>query len=448
MNHRLRIDTSALRVPLQSIDFRGSFRQGRGWFSQACKTGLVRCLVLLLAPLLLWPHIGLAQNKGAQDKAAQVKIAQERVVNLYAWADYFDPKVLDDFTKETGIKIVYDTYDTSEALDAHLALGRSGYDVVVLSGPLLQKAIANDLLLKLNRAKLPAARGLWPEIMGRLSIYDPGNLYAVNYMWFTLGLTYNAKMIEDRQGAAALASWDVIFRPDIMKKFADCGVEVQDSPHELFAATLHYMGVNPRSKSLVDLKRAADLLYGLRRNVKKFRATNDLSDVVGGDACLTLGWSSDTAQASKQAADSNSGVTIDYAIPKGGTLILLDNLAIPKDAAHQDDAYALINYLLRPDIAARNTKATHFANGVLASKNFLPPEILSDPSIYPDEAAMKSFFVMGLYGAAEQAFIAREWLRVKNGDIKPASTKNDKSKGGKNDKTAGKKDEKPRVKSR
>ncbi len=371
---------------------------------------------------------------------------QEKVVNLYAWADYFDPKVLDDFTKETGIKIAYDTYDTSEALDAHLAPGRSGYDVVIISGPLLQKAIASDLLLKLNKAKLPAAKGLWPDIMGRLAIYDPGNLYAVNYMWFTMGLTYNAKMIEDRQGAASLASWDVIFRPDVLKKFSDCGVDVQDSPNELFAATLHYMGVNPRSKSLVDLKRAADLLYGLRRNVKKFRATNDLSDLAGGDDCLTLGWSSDAAQARKQAADSASGVTVGYAIPKGGTLILLDNLAIPKDAAHPDEAYALINYLLRPDIAARNTKATRFANGVPASKAFLPSEILSDSSIYPDDATMKSFFVMGLYGAAEQAFVAKEWLRVKNGDIKPAVTKNDKSKGGKNDKTAGKKDEKSGVK--
>jgi putrescine transport system substrate-binding protein len=389
----------------------------------------------------IWPYAAFAQGKAVPDKTLQ-----EKTVNLYAWADYFDPTVLDDFTKETGIKIAYDTYDTNDALDARLALGKSGYDVVVLSGPLLQKEIAAGILQKLEKAKLPAAKTLWLEIMARLSIYDPGNQYALNYMWFTMGLTFNAKTIEDRSAANVLASWDVVFRPDLLQKFADCGVEVQDSPNELFAVALRYMGLDPRSKSLVDLKRAGDLLYGLRRNVKKFRATDDLSGLVGGDVCLGLGWSSDAAQARKQAGEANSGVTIGYAIPKSGTLVLLDNLAIPKDAPNADAAYALINYLMRPDIAARDTKATHFANGVLASKAFLPQEILADPSIYPDEAAMKSFFVMGSYGPTEQAFIAKEWLRVKNGDIKPTISKNEKSKTGKNDKTAGKKDEKSPVK--
>jgi len=121
-----------------------------------------------------------------------------------------------------------------------------------------------------------------------------------------------------------------------------------------------------------------------------------------------LGWSSAAAQARKQAAESNSGVTIDYAIPKSGTLLLLDNLAILKDAPHPNEAYALLNYLMRPDIAARNTKATHFANGVLASKAFLSQEILASPSIYPDDAVMKSFFLMPIYNQAEQAVVARE----------------------------------------
>ncbi len=412
----------------------------------ARKAGLFRCGVLLAA-LCIWPHAAFAQGGAfAPVKPPQEKGPPEKIVNLYAWADYFDPKVLDDFTKETGIKIAYDTYDTTDALDARLVLGHSGNDVVVIPGPLLQKEIAGGLLLKLDKAKLPASKGLWPDVMARLATYDPGNQYAVNYMWFTMGLTFNAKMIQDRLGPAPLTTWDVIFRPDVSKKFADCGVEVQDSPNELFAIALRYMGVDTRSKSLVDLKRASDLLYGLRRNVKKFPAPGDVSDLAGGDACLMLGWSSVATQARKQAAESNSGVAIDYAIPKGGTLLLLDNLAILKDAPHQDEAYALINYLMRPDIAARNTKATHFANGVLASKNFLPQDILSDPSIYPDDAAIKTFFGMGSYGQAEQAFIMKEWQRVKNGDIKPAVSKNDKSKGGKTDKAANKKDEKSPVK--
>jgi len=376
---------------------------------------------LLAAAFFIWPPAVFAQVNIAQEKPP------EKTVNLYAWADYFDPSVLDDFTKETGIRIAYDTYDTNEALDARLAIGRSGYDVVVISGPVLQKEIAAGLLQKLDKAQLPAAKMLWPDIMARLSAYDPGNLYAVNYMWFTVGLAFNASMIQERQAGASLSSWDTVFRPDLLKAFADCGVEVQDSPNDLFAIALHYLKLDPRSKSLADLKRAGELLYGLRRNVKKFRVSSDLSDLAGGDACLNLGWSSAAAQARKQAHESGSGVTVDYTVPKGGTLVLLDNLAIPKDAPHADAAYALINYLMRPDIAARNTKATHFANGIVASKAFLPQDILSDPSIYPDESVMKSFFTAAVYGPVEQAFIAREWLRVKNGDVQPAVTKDKKA---------------------
>jgi len=350
---------------------------------------------------------------------AQAKIdrnaAPEKTINLYAWADDFDPSVFDDFTKETGIGVAYDAYASNEALDARLAAGKSGYDVVVLSGPILQKEIAAGLLQKLDKSKLPAATGLWPEITASLSAFDPGNLYAVNYTWFTFGLTYNEETIKARHEEATLSSWDAIFRPEILKKFADCGVEVQDSPNDLFAIALHYLRLDPRSKSLTDLKRASELLYNLRRNVKKFRTPGDLADLAGGDACLTVGWSSDAAQARQQAHDSESGIAIGYVIPKGGALVLLDNLAIPKDAPHADEAHLLINYLLRPDIAARNTKATHFANSVPASKPFVSQDILTDTSIYPDPSAMKSFFNAGGYNAPEQAFIAREWTHVKTG---------------------------------
>jgi len=376
-------------------------RQHR-WVSVGLRSALlIRFCVLIL--LFLWSHPVVAQT------------APEKIVNLYAWADYFDPSVLDDFTKETGIKIAYDTYSANEALDAHLAIKNGGDDVVVISGPLLQKEIAAGLLQKLDKPKLTSIKSLWPEIVGYLSAYDPGNLYAVNYMWFTLGLTFHAEAMQTRQEKTVPASWDMLFRPELLKKFADCGVEIQDTPDDLFALALHYLKLDSRSKSLADLKKAADLLYGLRRNVKKFRAAGDLSDLAGGDACLSVGWSSDASQARKQAHDSASHVTIDYISPKGGTLLLLDNLAIPKDAPHPDAALALIDYLMRPEIAARNTKTTHFANGILASKAFIPRDILTDASIYPDPSTMKSFFIAGSYTQQEQALIAREWLRVKTG---------------------------------
>jgi putrescine transport system substrate-binding protein len=346
-------------------------------------------------------------------------LAQEKGVNVYAWADYFDPAVFDAFTKETGINVTYDTYDTNEAMESRLASGHSGFDIVVVSGPSLQKQIAAGLLQKLEKGKLPAAKMLSPDIMARLAAYDPGNLYAVNYAWFTLGLAFNTQAMQSRHIDSAQISWDAVFRPELLKRAADCGVEVQDSPNDLFALALRFLGLDPHSKSLIDLKRADDLLYGLRRNVKKFASIGDVSGVAGGDACLMIGWSSAAAQARKQAQDSASGVSVSYAVPKGGTLLLLDNLVVPKDAPHAEAAHALINYLMRPDIAARNSKATRFANAIPASKAFLPQDMLTDTAVYPDDATMKAFFTPAAYNTGEQAFIMHEWARVKNGDVKP-----------------------------
>jgi putrescine transport system substrate-binding protein len=353
---------------------------------------------------------------------AHPAIAQTQVLHLFAYADEFDLSVLDDFTKETGIPVTYDAYQSDEAVQARLDARKSGFDVVVVAGSLLPKQIAAGNLQRLDKTKLPEIKTLWPEIMARLATFDPGNSYGVTYLWFTLGLTYNDALFKQRlkemPAVASVApnlSWDMIFRPEMASKFSDCGIEVEDSPNELFALALHQLRLDPRSRSILDLRRAAELLYALRRNVKRFRALGDVSALASGDACLSLGASSDAVQAGQQARDAGEDVQIGFAVPKGGTLVLLDTLAIPVDAPNPEAAYLFIRYLMRPEIAARNTLATHVANSVPASKAFLPQEIVANPSIYPDDATIKALFTMGSYDATEQAFINREWMRIKTG---------------------------------
>jgi putrescine transport system substrate-binding protein len=343
---------------------------------------------------------------------------QEKIINVYGWGDYIDPKVIEDFTKETGLKVAYDAYDSNEAFEARLQAGKTGFDVVIVPGSILQTQIAAGLYQKLDKTKLPNSKNLWPEVMARLAVDDPGNQYAVNYMWFTAGIAYNVdkakELLGDAVADASLNSWDIIFKPGKLKKFASCGIAVLDSGEELFAIALNYLRADPSSMRQRDLKPAAEILSGMRRDVQKFDSASITDALANGNICLGVGYSGDSFRARDRAREADNGIEIDYAIPKEGTLMLLDNLAIPKDAPHVEEAYAFIDFLLRPAIAARNTNFTHFANGVLASKASIAKDIVENKSIYPDATTMQRLFVAYRDPAARKAII-REWAQIKTG---------------------------------
>ncbi len=341
--------------------------------------------------------------------------AAERVVNVFNWSDYIDPKVLDDFTRETGVKVVYDTYDSNEILETRLLAGATGYDVVVPSATFLAREIAAGALQPLDMAKLPNSKNLWPEISAKLQRYDVGNKYAVDYMWYTTGIAYNVAKIKERIGDKPITSWEQVLRPENLKKFADCGVYVIDSPEDIFSVTLNFLKLDPNSKNPDDIKRAEDHLAGLRRYVKKFHSSEYINALANGDICLAIGWSGDSFQARNRAREADNGVEIAYVIPQEGTLITLDALAIPKDAPHVEAAYLFIDYLMRPEIAARNTNATHFANGVGASRPLVDASITGNSAIYPDDTTMKRLFAVTAPDIALQRIVTRDWTRVKTG---------------------------------
>src|SRR6202167_1227726 len=342
--------------------------------------------------------------------------AQERTVNFYNWSNYVAPGVLEDFTRETGIKVVYDTFDANETLETRLLAGKSGYDVVVPTAYFLQRQIAANIFQKLDKSKLPNLANAWPVVTRQLAIYDPGNQYAANYMWGTTGIGYNVKAAQKILGAdARIDSWDSVFKPENLVKFRDCGIHMLDSADDIFPAALSYLGLDPNSTKQADLEKAADLVAKIRPYVRKFHSSEYLSALATGEICLVVGWSGDIMQARGRAEEAKNNIEIGYAIPKEGAQMFFDNLAIPADAKNLTEAYALIDFLYRPDVAARNSNFLSYANGNLASQKLVDPKILGDRNIYPDDATLKKLFVITARDPATQRIINRLWTRVKTG---------------------------------
>jgi putrescine transport system substrate-binding protein len=342
--------------------------------------------------------------------------AQGRVVNVYNWSDYIGPTVIADFTKQTGIKVRYDTFDSNDTLETKLLAGKSGYDVVVPTAPFLQRQIKAGVFQKLDKSKLPNLANMWPQIMERLAVYDPGNLYAVNYMWGTTGIGYNVKKAREVLGPdAVIDSWDMVFKPELLAKFKGCGVHLLDSADDILPSALRYLGLDPDSRNPADLQKAADLVSKIRPSVRKFHSSEYLDGMASGEICFAVGFSGDFKQAQKRAAEAKNGVDIAYAIPKEGAQLWFDNLAIPKDAKNVAEAHAFINYLQTPEVAARNSNFISYANGNLASQQFMDKAVLDDRTIYPDETITSRLFTIKAYDPSTQRVLNRLWTKVKTG---------------------------------
>ncbi len=368
---------------------------------------LHRALLLAAAPLALatlavsgTPTPGVAQNK---------------VVNVYNWSDYIDESILDDFTKQTGIKVVYDVFDSNDTLETRLLAGGTGYDVVVPSATFLGRQIQAGVFQKLDKSKLPNLKYMWDTIMQRAAKYDPGNDYAVNYMWGTTGIGYNVNKVQDVLGTDKIDSWDAIFDPAKISKLADCGVYLLDAPTELIPAALNYLGLNPDSHAQADLDKAQALLLKIRPYVRKFHSSEYIDALANGDICAAVGWSGDVFEARDRAAEADQGVDIAYSIPREGAQMWFDMMAIPADAPHPDAALAFIDYLMKPEVAAKASNYVFYANGNKASQQYLDPDLLNDPAVYPDEATMKKLYTTSPLDAKTQRIITRVWTKVLTG---------------------------------
>ena len=343
--------------------------------------------------------------------------AQEKIVNIYNWSDYIDPSILTDFTKDTGIKVVYDVYDSNDILDTKLFAGGSGYDVVVPSSEYLVRQMAAKLIAKLDKSKLTNISNMWDVIAKRIDGAYPGATdYAVNYMWGTTGIGYNTKMVEQRLGKdAPTDSWALIFDPKYASKLADCGIMMLDAPTEVIPAALNYLGIDPDSTNPDDIKKAEDMLLKIRPYVRKFHSSEYINAIANGDICVAYGYSGDIFQARDRAREAKQGVDIAYSIPKEGARMWFDMMAIPADAPHPENALTFINYMMQPKVIAKATDYVSYANGNKASQEFVNKDILNDPAIYPPDDVLAKLYTKKAYDAKTQRLVNRAFTTVTTG---------------------------------
>ncbi len=346
---------------------------------------------------------------------ASVAIAKDREVKVYNWSDYIDESILADFTKETGIKVTYDVFDSNEVLETKLLAGKTGYDIVVPTGAFLSRQIKAGVFQKLDKSKLTNIGNVWPEVSKRTDVYDPNGEHALTYMWGTTGIGYNEAKIKERMADAPVNSWDLVFKPELAAKFKDCGIFMLDSPDDILSSALRYLGIDPNTKDEAELKKGAELLKAIRGNVRKFHSSEYINALADGDICIAVGWSGDILQARDRAVEAKNGHVIKYAIPKEGAMMWFDMMAIPKDAENVAEAHEFLNYLLKPEVIAKASNYINYANGNLASKEFISDEVKGDPAIYPDEATMANLFVKLAYDAKTQRTVTRLWTGIVTG---------------------------------
>ena len=308
---------------------------------------------------------------------------EEKVLNVYNWSDYIDPKVIEDFQAATGIRVRYDVFDSNEVLETKLLTGNSGYDVVVPSAYFLERQIAAGVFRKLDGTLLPNLANLDPELQRRVAAHDPGNQYGVVYMWGTTGIGYDEARVRAIMPDAPVDSWSLVFDPAIVSKFKACGVSVLDDPTDMVATVLLWLGKDPNSQSEADLALAEQTLLAIRPYIRTIHSSQYIEDLANGEICIAVGYSGDILQARDRAAEAGKAVDIRYSIPKQGALMWFDTLAIPADAPHPGNAHAFIDYLLKPEVAAANSNFVYYANANAAATALVDEELRSDPGIYP-----------------------------------------------------------------
>ncbi|MGN1393166.1 MAG: polyamine ABC transporter substrate-binding protein [Succinivibrionaceae bacterium] len=342
--------------------------------------------------------------------------AEEPVLNIYNWSDYIEPSVITEFEKETGIKVVYDVFDSNEVLEAKVLSGKTGYDIVVPGSDFLSRQIVAGVYQPLQKDKLPNYKNLDPVQLKFLSQLDPDNTYSIPYMVGTTGIAYNKKEIEARLGKDFVVdSWEIFFNPEILSTLKDCGVAVLNAGSEVIPTALHYLGKDPMSQNLKDYKEAESLLIKMRDNVTYFHSSQNINDLANGDICITLGWSGDLFIAKNRAIEAKNGVEIEYIVPKEGALIFYDVMAIPKDAEHPENAHKFIDFIMRPEIVARISSYVSYANGNKASKPFVIPEVRDNPNIFIPEEKMEKMFIKKVLPQKINKEITKIWSRVKSG---------------------------------
>ncbi|WP_313232829.1 polyamine ABC transporter substrate-binding protein [Stenotrophomonas acidaminiphila] len=342
---------------------------------------------------------------------------EAKVLNVYNYSDYIAEDTIPNFEKATGIKVTYDVFDSDEMVETKLLTGDSGYDIVVPTLNFFGRQIQAGVFLPLDKSKIPNLANLDPEVMARIAGQDPENKYGVPYMMGTTGIGYNVAKLKERFGGSTdiAGSWDLVFKPENIAKMKDCGVTLLDTPADMIPIALHYLGQDPHSTDPATIQKAADLLKSIRPYVQNFHSSQYVGSLANGSTCLVVGWSGDIIQARDRAEEAGNDVEVAYSIPKEGAPQWFDMLAIPKDAKHPQNAYAFINYLLEPQVAANNTNVTHYANPVKPATPLVDAAIREDRTIYPPQDVAAKMFTYAINPPEVDKLYTRLWTEIKTG---------------------------------
>lgn len=346
---------------------------------------------------------------------AYAAASTNKTVNIFFWYDYVPASVIADFERETGIKVVYDTFESTELMTTKVLSGKTGYDIVMPTASATGRLITAGALQKLDTAKIPNRKDLNADILHFIATQDPGNAYAVPYAYGTTGIIYNPALIAARMPDAPTSSLDMIFKPEIASRFKDCGIAMADSPEGIMSIALRYLGFDPFSKNPDEIKKAEALLLATRPNIRHFNTGAIINEMAAGDLCLALGWSGDAFIAAGRAEEANAGVTVDYAIPREGTEIFFDVMTIPADAPHPEAAHALVNYLLSPRVMAQITNSLWYPNGNDAATEFVDEAIRTNPNIYPPKETTAKLFAAVPRDDTSLRLVTRSWMKFTTG---------------------------------
>ncbi|MEH6549814.1 MAG: extracellular solute-binding protein [Pseudomonadales bacterium] len=340
---------------------------------------------------------------------------EEAILNIYNWADYIDPYSIKEFEEEYGIHVNYDLYDSSEIVDTKLMTGNSGYDLIFHSVAFSARLIPIGAYQPVDFSRLKNWHHIDKRILARISKATGTELYGVPYMWGTTGFAYNVEMVKERMSNAPLTSADLIFKPENAAKFADCGISLLDDPTSVIPMAMLYLGLPVDSVEAEHLAAVEELLGNIRPYIKYFSSNKMIVDLPSKEICIGMSWSGDFSQAQSRAIEAGLDIKLNYFVPIEGAVDWYDNIYIPVDAEHVDNAHKFLDFLLRPEVIARASNYIGYANANKTSTTLVDPIFTENPAIYPDEEVQKLLTSNKILLPKQERKRSRSWTRIKAG---------------------------------
>ena len=365
----------------------------------------------LVLVLIAIPSISTASEQDLIDAAR----GTAKQLNIYNWADYINPDAITDFEKEYGIDVTYDIYDSSEIVDTKLMTGRSGYDVVVHAASFTARLATAGIFHPVDFNKLPNWHHLDPDLIRKADEKYSNGLQGVPFFWGTTGITYNVDMIKERMPNAPVDSSALIFDPHIISKFTDCGISFLDDPTSVIPMAMMYLGYPSNSVDVQQLKEVEALVKAVRPYITYFSSTKMLLDLPSEEVCIAMSWSGDYSVASNRAKEAGIDINLDYIIPKEGAGMWFDNMYIPEDAPHRENAYLFLNFMLRPEVIAASSDYIGYANANKSATPLVNPTLTANIAVYPDAETLQRLQTTEVLAPKEERKRSRTWTKIKTG---------------------------------